>query len=102
MAAREIENVPLSNNTINRHTDDMSHDAEEVLRDKLKNNHFSIQVEESTDFTNKSYVIVFVRLVNDGEIKENFFCYKDMPETSKEQYIFNLVASYPETKGLSC
>jgi hypothetical protein len=67
-AVREIENVPLSNSTINIHIDDMSRDAEEVLRDKLKNNNFSIQADESTDFTNKSYVAVFVRLVNDGEI----------------------------------
>jgi hypothetical protein len=32
--------------TINRHTDGMSH-VEEVLRDKLKNNSFSNQVDES-------------------------------------------------------
>jgi hypothetical protein len=29
----------------------MSHEAEEVLCDKLKNNSFFIQVEESTDFS---------------------------------------------------
>jgi hypothetical protein len=28
-AGQEPENVPLSNSTINRRTDDMSHDAEE-------------------------------------------------------------------------
>jgi hypothetical protein len=40
----------------------MSHDAEEVLRDKLKNNSFSIQIDESTDSTNKSYVVAFVTI----------------------------------------
>jgi cobalamin biosynthesis Co2+ chelatase CbiK len=44
-AVREIENVPLLNSTINRRIDDMSHDAEDVLRDKLKNNIFSILVD---------------------------------------------------------
>jgi hypothetical protein len=44
---REIENVPLSNSTINRRIDDLSHDAEEVLCGKLRNNSFSIQVDES-------------------------------------------------------
>jgi hypothetical protein len=58
----------------------MSHDAEEVLCDKLKNNSFSIQVDESTDFTIKSYVVTFVTFVNDGEI---------------------VLSSYLETKGLS-
>jgi hypothetical protein len=37
-AVQEIVNVPLSNRTINRHTDDMSHNTEEVLCDKLKDN----------------------------------------------------------------
>jgi hypothetical protein len=49
---REIENVPLSNSKINRCIDDMSHDAEDVLWDKLKNKSFSVQVDESTNFTN--------------------------------------------------
>jgi hypothetical protein len=71
-AEREIENVPFSNSTINRCTADMSHDAEEILRDKLKNNSSSLEV-GSTDSTNKSYVVAFVRFVNDGEIQENFF-----------------------------
>jgi hypothetical protein len=39
----------------------------------LKNNNFSTQVDESTDFTNKSYVVVFVKFVNDDEIQEIFF-----------------------------
>jgi hypothetical protein len=49
-AARETENVPLSNSTINGCTDDMSRDAEEVLCDKLKSNSFSIRVDESNRF----------------------------------------------------
>jgi hypothetical protein len=36
-AAWEIENVQRPNSTINRRTDDMLHDAEDVLCDKLKN-----------------------------------------------------------------
>jgi hypothetical protein len=43
---------------------------------------FSIQVNESTVFTNKSYVIAFVRFVKDCEIEENFFCCKELSETS--------------------
>jgi hypothetical protein len=41
-AVRETDNVPLTNSTINRGIDDMSHNAQEVLHDKLKNNSFSI------------------------------------------------------------
>jgi hypothetical protein len=69
----------------------MSHDAEEILCDKLKNNNFSIQADESTDFTNKSYIVAFVRFANGGEIQENFFCCKEQPETSKGQDILNVL-----------
>jgi hypothetical protein len=99
-AVTEIENVPLSNSTINRLIDDMSHYAEKVLCHKQKNNCFSIQIDESTDFTSKSYVVAFVTFVNDGEIQENFFCCKELPEKSKAQDIFNVLASYLETKCL--
>jgi hypothetical protein len=68
----EIENVPLSNSILNRRIDDISHNAEEVLRDKLKNNTFSIQADKS----NKCCIVAFV---NDGEIQENFFCCKELP-----------------------
>jgi hypothetical protein len=69
---RETENVPLSISMINIRTDDLSHGAEEVLCDKLKNNSFCIKVDESTDFINKTYFVAFLRSVND-EIQETFF-----------------------------
>jgi hypothetical protein len=79
----------------------MSLDAEEVLCNKLKNNSFSIQVDESRGFSNKCHGVTFVRFVNHGEIQENFFCFKQLPETSKGQYICNVLTSYLGTKGLS-
>ena len=79
----------------------MSHDAEEVLCNKLKNNSCFIRVDESTDSTYEHYVIAFVRFVNDGEIQENFFCCKELPETSKGQDIFNVLSSFLNTEILS-
>ncbi|PNF16717.1 hypothetical protein B7P43_G05335, partial [Cryptotermes secundus] len=91
----EIENVPISNSTTNRRIDDMSRDAEEVLC-KKRNNRFSIQVAESTDFTNKCYVVTSVRFTN-GEIQGHLFCWRVMSET-KKKYIFNVMSSYLEEK----
>jgi hypothetical protein len=100
-AVGEIEKIPLSNSTIRRHIYDMSHDAEEVLCSKLKNNSSAVHVNESTDFTNNCRVIAFVKYVSGGEIQENFFCCKALPETSKGQDIFNVLSSDLETQGLS-
>lgn len=71
-AVREINNVPLSNSTRNIYIDDMSHEAEEILCNELKNNNLSVQVDESTNFTNKSYVVTFVRFINDVVIQDTF------------------------------
>jgi hypothetical protein len=79
----------------------MPHDADEDMCVNLKSNSFSIQVDESRDFTNKGYVAAFVRFANDDEIQKNLFCCKEMSEKSKERAIFNIVYSYLETIGLS-
>lgn len=49
----------------------MSHDAEEALCNKLVNNCFYVQVDESTNFTNNSRTVAFLRFVNDRELCEN-------------------------------
>jgi hypothetical protein len=41
-AEREIDKVPVSDNTVSRHVDDVSHDIEEVLSEILKNLHFAL------------------------------------------------------------
>jgi hypothetical protein len=84
---REIENVSLSNNMINRSSYDMPHDVVEVLHDKLKNNNFSIQVDESIDFTNKSYVVTLVRFVIDGEIKKKNLLKRAARNKHRARYI---------------
>jgi hypothetical protein len=57
---REIENVPLCNSMTGPRIDGMSHDAEEVLCNKVKNNSFSVQVDESTDSINKCQIVAFI------------------------------------------
>ena len=69
----------------------MSHCAGKVGYNKLKNNSFSLQVDESTDFTNNCHTIVFVRFVNDVEIQENFSCCKELHEKRQRQDIFKVL-----------
>jgi hypothetical protein len=56
-------------------------------------NCFSPQPDESTDFTNKTYIVAFTRFVYDGEIHENCLCCTELPKRSKGQDIFNVLSS---------
>lgn len=100
-AVREIENISLSNTVVSQRIRDMSRDAEEVLCEKLKSSHFSINVHTSTDSANKCHVITFVRYVSDGEIQENFLCYKELPATNQLKDLFHILSSYMTTRGLA-
>jgi hypothetical protein len=52
--------------------DDMPHDVKNVLSEILKNTNFALQVDESTDVTNKARLLAFVRFEN--EVKSWKFC----------------------------
>jgi hypothetical protein len=82
-AVQEIEIVLLSNSRLNRRIDDMPHEAEEVLCDKLNNNSSSTQVDEATHFTNSSYVVAFVRFVNMVKFKKFFSVAESCPKQAK-------------------
>lgn len=72
------------------------------MPNKRKNNRFSIQADESTDFSNKCHGVVFAIFVNDGEIQENFTatknnCLKQANKTS----ILNVLSLYQDTESPS-
>ncbi len=100
-AESELSKVPVSDNTISRRMDDLSNNISGVLSEILQNNNFALQVEESTDITGKAQLLASVQFENEGEIMENYFCCKELPETNKGHNIFNIFSSYLESCGLS-
>ena len=96
-----INKIPLSDNTISRRISDMSNDIEANVIDKLKCREFALQADESTDISGKAQLLAFIRFVDDGEIIEQFFCCKELPETTKGQDIFETLNSYLESWNLS-
>lgn len=105
MLGKEAENVvdkiPISDNTISRRINDMSHDIDDTLSGILRCGNFALQVDESTDITSKAQLLAFVRFEHDGAIMENFCCCKELPETTKGQDIFNILSAYLESCALS-
>ena len=73
-AEKEINKIPLYDNTISRRITDMSNDIEANVTEKLKGCEFALQADESTDISGKAQLLTFIRFTYDGQITEQFFC----------------------------
>lgn len=70
-AAKQISNIPLSNDTVCQNIVTMSEDIVKHVNEKLqKDKEFALKLDESTDISNKSQLIYFIRLVIGNEIIE--------------------------------
>ena len=75
VAKAKFSQIPLSNGTISSRIDDMSDDIlAQVVADLISSPaKFSLQLNETTDVSNLSQLVVFVRYMKDDVIKEGFF-----------------------------
>jgi hypothetical protein len=100
-AAKQLLNVPLSNNTITRRLYDMSEDMNDQLIEKLKYKHFSIQLDEATDNNDDADLIYYVRFI-DGEdniIEDLLFC-KSITAGSKAVDLFEVIDSFMDENSI--
>ena len=73
-AAKEIQTIPLSDNTVSRLINDMAADILKQLRDKLlESKLFSIYLDESTDIAEKCQLLANVDLLEVIPYRKVFF-----------------------------
>ncbi|XP_068225609.1 zinc finger BED domain-containing protein 5-like [Palaemon carinicauda] len=77
-AEKEISKIPLSNDTIHRRILDLSENIEKKVQKKLQDSTFALTVDESTDISNTSHLLAFVRFIDGSEIINQFLCCKGM------------------------
>ena len=56
-----------------RRIDEMSVNIENKLCDYLKENQFSMQIDESTLRNSESLLLCYVRFISNGKMKEDFY-----------------------------
>ncbi|KAL4082946.1 hypothetical protein QTP88_029444 [Uroleucon formosanum] len=94
-AAKEIEKVSLSNDTVKRRIDDMSSNIKNKLLLYLKDcNFFALQIDESTDITNMAQLMVFIRFDRNDEIIEEFLFCKPLQTHRTSEIIFTTINEY--------
>ncbi|XP_068219693.1 zinc finger BED domain-containing protein 5-like [Palaemon carinicauda] len=101
-AEKEVRKIPVSDNTISRRIHDMSADIEETVCTSVKEiEMFALQVDESTDIGGMAQLLVFVRYMHDVKIVKQFFCCKELKETTTGNDIFTTLSEFLKSVGLT-
>ena len=96
-AAKEIQKIPLSDNTVN----DMAVDIQEQLRDKLfESKFFSLQLDESTDIKGKCQLLTNVRFIGNDSIQESIRFCRELQARSTGAEIFDATEKFFEEEML--
>ena len=102
-AVKRLSQVSLSNNTVRQRIKDMSDDIVTQVVSEIKNSpaKISMQLDESTDVSNHSQLLVFVRYVHENKIKEEFLLCSRFETTSKAADVFKLIQLFFDCHELS-
>ena len=95
-AAKKMKDVPLSNDVIAGRVADMSCDILDQIVQEIKDSpiRISLQLDESTDVSNMSQLIVYARYIKDGDIKDEFLFCEPLQTTTKVDCVLRLVADF--------
>uniref|UniRef100_A0A0L8G0L3 DUF4371 domain-containing protein n=1 Tax=Octopus bimaculoides TaxID=37653 RepID=A0A0L8G0L3_OCTBM len=97
--AAKLKAVPLSDNTIARRIEDMSKDIKSQLSDRVKISFFALQLDESTDITSESQLMVYVQYCSSEMLEDFLFCYP-MPTRTTLEEVFKVLDSFLFQSGL--
>uniref|UniRef100_A0A8C6V644 Uncharacterized protein n=1 Tax=Naja naja TaxID=35670 RepID=A0A8C6V644_NAJNA len=94
-AVQKLKIIPMSANTDKHRIEDMAEDIENQVIEMVKNSPFySIQLDESTDISNKVLLLCFVRVECEGELQEELLCSLNLPGRTTSSEIFEALNSY--------
>ncbi|UYV62972.1 hypothetical protein LAZ67_2002685 [Cordylochernes scorpioides] len=92
-AMEKVTKIPLSSKTIARRIEDMSEDIELQIKQSFNysSTKWAIQLDETTDISNKAQLLAFLRFVDTGKIVNNYFFCKELKQRTTGADIFELV-----------
>jgi zinc finger BED domain-containing protein 5/7/8/9 len=99
-----VKLTPLSADTIAR--EDMSDDIDRQLAEDFSNNQepisklWALQIDESTDISNKAQLLAYIRIVMNGSIQKQFLFCSELKKTTTGQDIFKLVKKKIDSRGI--
>ncbi|GFU62376.1 zinc finger MYM-type protein 6 [Trichonephila clavipes] len=98
----ELKAIPLSRDTMSRQISETSRNLESEVIKRIQNSSvFALQLEETTDITKMSQLIVYVRFIFNEYITEMFLCCKSLEGKTTGEKIFEFINEYFEAKFLA-
>ena len=101
-AVAKLQSVSLSNDTVKRRIQEMSVDIAQQVVTGVKDSkyRFAIQLDESTDVTKCSQLLVYVRYTQNDIVKTKLLLSQELATTTKGKDVFNVLAKFFEENEL--
>ena len=101
-ASRKLKQISLSDDTIKSRIDDMADNIKAQVISKIRlSAFFAIQLDESTDVSNLSQLLVFANYVSDTGVEEEFLFCRPLETTTKAEDAMAKVESFFEESQLN-
>lgn len=100
-AAKKIDAVQLSDNTVSRRIGDMAEDVSAQLLDQVRaSEYFALQLDESTDVANAAELLVYIRFISQEMFVEEILFCKALESRTTGKEIFQVLDEYINSNGL--
>ncbi|XP_039258064.2 protein FAM200C-like [Styela clava] len=99
--SKKLANISLSDSTIKPRIDELAKNIELQVIEKIHSSPcFAIQCDETTDLTQLSQLMVYVRFIGSTSIEEEMLFCKPLETTTKAEDVFEAVAAYFDSNAI--
>nr|XP_014354333.1 PREDICTED: zinc finger BED domain-containing protein 5-like [Latimeria chalumnae] len=100
-AAKQLDLIPLSDNTVARQIHEMAEDIKNQLIAQIKSSsYFALQLDESTDVASIANLLVYVKYEFEYELLEDFLFCRPLPTRTCAEDLFNLLDAFLKENGM--
>ena len=90
----KMRQISFSNDTIQRRISDMSDVQEQVINEMKASPLFSLQGDETTDVASCAQLLVFVRYIHLGDVKEEFLFCSELETVTRSADIMGKIETF--------